>query len=362
MEKLVMTGGHAATTALATFESMDIGAWDVHWIGSKRAVEGKSAITIEFKIFPKHGIRCHSLMAGRLQRKWTTFTLLSIIKIPVGFVHAFFLLLSIRPKVVVSFGGFAAFPVVFSSWILRIPVVLHEQTIAAGLANKYSSVFAKKIAISRKSSGQYFPSEKIVLTGNPVRKAFFKLKGKKNLSKSPVIYATGGSRGAQNFNKYLFDILPEIINDYYIIHQTGELDYLNAQKLRSNLPTSLRQNYEIHSTVSPDEVPAIFEKADIVMGRSGANTVAEVLASERPAIFVPIPWTQHNEQTKNAELAERIGLAKVLDQNTLNSKILLNTLQEVSGNWKKMSHPKNNKIRETDMEASEKLVELIESI
>ena len=357
-----MTGGHAATTALATYEAVDKFKWEVCWIGSKRAIEGKRALTIEFKIFPEYDIKCYSLVAGRLQRKWTMFTLLSLFKIPVGFLHAFFLLINIRPRAVISFGGFVAFPVVVSAWILRIPIVLHEQTIAAGLANKYSSYFANKVAISRRESGSYFPAEKTVLTGNPVRKEFFSIERKQKIGSPPTIYATGGSRGSVKFNEYFFDIVPELVKEFFIIHQCGDLDLHRAQTLKDNLSEKYKRRYKVYDTIPPDKVPGIFRKADIVIGRSGANTVAEVLAAVRPAIFIPIPWSQHDEQTKNARLAVDTGIALIIKQGDLSQELLLETIYEVKKKWLKMINIKSEKIRELDKGAATKLVELAESI
>jgi len=159
----VLTGGHAATTALSTIEEI-LRSWEgakVYWIGSKRAFEGKRELSIEAKIFPKKGIKFEPIIMGRLQRKFTLWTIPSLIKLPFGFVHGLFLMLKIRPKVVLSFGGFASFPIVFWSFFLGVPVILHEQTSAAGRANKFSSLFSKKIALARSSSKKYFRSEKI---------------------------------------------------------------------------------------------------------------------------------------------------------------------------------------------------------
>jgi len=357
--KIVLTGGHAGTTALATIESLKKGNinWNISWIGSKRAVEGKKTLTLEFKVFPNYGIKCYEIITGRFQKRWSKYSLLSLLKIPFGFLHALYLLLLIRPKLVISFGGFAAFPVVVMAWALRIPVIVHEQTIAIGLANKLSIPFAARIAISRKESKDYFPANKTVLIGNPVRAEFFRISPKVKISEKPVIYATGGSRGSQIFNRNLKKILPILLKNYLVIHQTGELDFAEYKKFKEHLPSVARAKYKVYSIVDPITVPKIFERADIVIGRAGANTVAEVIAASRPAIFIPIPWSRYDEQSKNAMLAESAGLAEIIHQDNLTPKLLFNTIEKVRNNWRGERFLKGE-IYSLDIHASDRLAKL----
>lgn len=355
---IVLTGGHAATTALATIESLkkdkDI-KWNISWIGSRKAVEGKSTLTIEFREFPKLGISCHNIIAGRVQRKFTRYSIWSLVKIPFGFLHAFYLLFKIHPQVIISFGGFAAFPVVVSGWIMRIPIVIHEQTIAIGLANKYSIAFATKIALSREESKKYFPSSKSILIGNPVREAFYNIKQKSKISNPPVILATGGSRGSQNFNNLLEGALRKLLDKYSIIHQTGDIDFKKFENIKESLPEKLQKRYSIYSSIPVTEMPGYFEKADIVIGRAGANTVAEVIAAHKPSIFIPIPWSQYDEQTSNAKLAVDAGLAKIINQNTGTSEMLKDEINLVIKNWEKTLKTKKGIIYDLDRNAASKL-------
>ena len=130
---MVFTGGHAATTAVAVVEEIkDEGKeWKLYWIGVKNAIEGKKVITLESEVLPRLGVKFIPITTGRLQRKFTFYTIPSLLKIPVGFVQSFYYLLKIKPKAVLSFGGFASFPVVFNSRLLGIPVIVHEQTSVA---------------------------------------------------------------------------------------------------------------------------------------------------------------------------------------------------------------------------------------
>jgi UDP-N-acetylglucosamine--N-acetylmuramyl-(pentapeptide) pyrophosphoryl-undecaprenol N-acetylglucosamine transferase len=221
--KVVLTGGHGGTTAIATvFASKKQNKdWEIHWIGTKKAVEGKSALTLEFKALPEYGVICHSLIAGRFQKRFTRHTFPSLAKFPIGFLQSLVIVLKIRPSLTVSYGGFAAFPVVFWSFIFGIPVIIHEQTMAIGLANKFSIPFAKKIAVSRKESSQFFPSKKTILTGNPVSPKIALISPKEKIGNPPTIFIIGGSRGSQIINRALFPILEKLLLEFKLIHISG---------------------------------------------------------------------------------------------------------------------------------------------
>lgn len=351
--KIVLTGGHAGSTALATLQALRQveNHWEIFWVGNKWAVEGKKVLTLEFRYFPEYGVKCCPLISGKLHRKWSGFGILSILKVPFGFLHAAALMVFIRPKVVISFGGFAALPVVSTAWLFRIPVIVHEQTSAAGLANKLSAPFARKIAISRAESEKYFPRGKTVLTGNPVASLFFEIKPKEEIGRPPVVLATGGSRGSQIFNQAIFDALENLVKEYRFIHLCGEIDLPKAQKIRNGLEVSLRKRYEVCGTAPPSQMPEYFRKADIILARAGANTAAEVMASQRPAIFVPIPWAQHDEQTKNAQIVKNAGLAVIIKQEDLSARVLLETVRKVRVGWKRF-RLKKKEFRMIDREAA----------
>jgi UDP-N-acetylglucosamine--N-acetylmuramyl-(pentapeptide) pyrophosphoryl-undecaprenol N-acetylglucosamine transferase len=358
--RIVLTGGHAATTALATIEELvRRGGWDIYWIGARKAIEGRQVPTLESKVFPKLGINYHPIIAGRLQRRFSLWTLSSMAKIPIGFFHAFFLLLKIRPKVILSFGGFASFPVVVVAFFLKIPVILHEQTIVAGRANRASAPFSKVIALARKESKKYFPKHKCRVIGNPILTQITEIKPKEKIGTLPTLFITGGSRGAQVINGLIEQILGDLVKKYIVIHQTGFLDYQKMLSIRDSLPSDLKERYEVYPFIDPMEIDGVYARADIIVSRAGANTVAEILMTKRPAILIPIPWTYLDEQTKNALLAKEFGLARVLDQEKLTPKKLFNEIDDVVKNWESMVGKVREKISE-DRGASQRLVDLIE--
>lgn len=330
MKKILLTGGHAGTTALAVIEELEKHpGLEIYWIGSDKSVEGQNSKTLESKLLPSKNIKYFEINAGRLQRRFTRHTLISLARVPIGFIQSLKLILQIKPDLVLSFGGFVSVPVVISAWIFRIPIIIHEQTIAAGLANKISSYFATTIALARPQSAKYYGNKKTVWVGNPINEKITNLKKqetKKN--QKPILYITGGSRGSQIINEVIFEALPELTKKYQVIHQTGELDFEKARAVKNS-------RYKAYEFLKPEEVRDIYSRASIVISRAGANTVAELAYLQIPTIFIPIPWTRYDEQTKNAKLAQDLGFAKVLRQEDLNKENLLKALEKFKLNINK---------------------------
>lgn len=359
-DKLVLTGGHAATTAVAVVEEIRARHydWKLYWIGSKNAIEGKKIVTLESEVLPRLGVKFLSLTTGRLQRRFTFYTIPSFLKIPIGFIQSFYYLVKIKPKIVLSFGGFASFPVVVSAKFLGIPVIVHEQTSAAGRANLAARSFATKVALARTESKKYFKNSECVITGNPVMKEIKDIKPLKNGEVMPVIYITGGSRGSQSINDAVEKILKPLLANYKVIHQTGGLDYLKFSEIRQKLPQALRDNYEVFVRVNPLEVSKIYSKATVIVSRAGANTVSEIMIIGRPAILIPLPISYLNEQTENAKIAYRWGIAKVILQSDLTPQKLLTAIENQISHTPEIARKIKGKLS-PDFDASKNLVDLI---
>lgn len=360
--RIVLTGGHAATPAVAVVEELlrrETKRWKIAWIGARQAIEGKEVPTLESEVFSKLGVESLVVAAGRIQRRFSLWTIPAILKIPLGFFHALILLTRIKPKIILSFGGYAAYPVVLAGWLMRIPVIIHEQTAAAGRANRASSVFAKKICLARPESLNYFPKRKCVVIGNPVMTQVAEVVPKAAIGRPPTLYITGGSRGAQVINQAVAGVLEKLLTKYRIIHQTGALDFAKFERLKNALPIEASKRYEVFDRIDPLKVDNVYREADIVIGRAGANTVAEIMAAKRPAILIPIPWSYLDEQTKNAVFAEKYGLAKILKQENLTPANLFQAVRELNSDWGKMVTKVVLKPG-PDKEAAKKLVDLVE--
>src|SRR3989344_4966493 len=179
MRKIIVTGGHL-TPALATIEELRKNPDDeIIFIGRAHATEGDKAASVESTTITSLGIKFYSINPGRLQRRFTRFTLGSLVKVPVGLIQALGILSRERPQAILSFGSYVAAPVVVAGWILGIPIITHEQTLRSGLSNKLIARFSKKIAVSWEESLEHFPKNKTVLVGNPIRADLLNLEKKR---------------------------------------------------------------------------------------------------------------------------------------------------------------------------------------
>lgn len=327
---IAVGGGGHFSPALATIEEMPKN-WDVLLVGRKYAFEGDSALSLEFQTAQRLNLAFEPLTTGRLQRKFSKQSLLSLAKVPVGFAQALMILRRYKPDVVLSYGGYVAVPIVLAAAALRIPVVLHEQTLHAGLANKVSAKVASTICLSWQESERYFPAGKTVLTGNPLRKEFLKLGnrdqgiGTRN-KEFPLLYITGGSGGAHGINALIAGCLEKLLEKYTVIHQTGDSqvysDYSHLEEQKAQLSKELQKRYMLKKFIDPENVVKIVSEADLIIARSGINTVTELLYLGKPSLFIPLPYGQHNEQAANAEFVKRLGLGDSVNQFTTTPEAL----------------------------------------
>lgn len=334
--KIVITGSHF-TPAQAVIESLNT-LWpnvEIIYIGRRRTLEGDKILSIESQILPKLNIKFIPIIAGRLQRVLTFYTIPALFKIPLGFIQSFFILSREKPDIVLSFGGYVAVPVVVSAWLLSIPVIIHEQTLITGLANTITSYFAKKIAIS--FDREYpFQKDKIILTGNPIRKDVIKPSGFidteikdavliASKEKLPLIFITGGNQGSHVINDALSKIIDSLTQKAYLIHQTGDSHFRDFEKL-TNLRSSLKypKRYVVRKWVQGQDLGMILQSADLAISRAGINTLLELAYYSIPSIVIPIPYLYKDEQMVNATYFKSLGLVEILTQDQLTGQLLKN--------------------------------------
>lgn len=363
--KLVIIGGHLAP-ALAVIESLPNDT-EILFIGRKHAFEGDKALSLEYQTITARGIPFRSIKTGRLQRKFTIHTLPSLGKLPYGIVQSYNILAEFRPDAVVCFGGYVQIPVALAASFLKIPIIVHEQTLKAGVANRLIAHLATKICISWEESRKFFPKAKTVLTGNPLRKEFFEtvksLPKKNKKEHRQHIFVTGGSAGSHALNVLIEGCLAQLLERWYVIHQTGDAkqfqDFDRLQKLKKTLPKALQERYNLVKFVPPQEIVNTLLNADVVVSRSGMNTTTELLYLGKPCLLIPLPYGQTNEQLDNALLLQKMGLGKVLAQDEVTPKLLysqiaqilatLDTYEVYSQKAKKLVH----------QDAAQKIIEVI---
>lgn len=328
--KVLITGGHFSP-AYALIQELKKEN-KVVIVGRRHAQEGYSANSLEYQLAEKLDVPFINLKTGRLGRKMTKHSFASFFRAPQGFVRAMRILKKEKPDVVVSFGGYISLPVCAAAKLLSIPIVIHEQTQRAGLANKYVGKIASRVCISFASSRPYFPSEKTVLTGLPLRPEVVEIEKKFDIPKDkPLMYVTGGSTGSHAVNELIGELLEALLDSYNIIHQTGESefnDFDKLKKLQSSLPADQQKRYQVRKYIYPDEIGWILKNADILVGRAGINTVNEILTLHKKAVLIPLPHGQKDEQKSNAKLVEQAGLGYYIDQDLLTPELFIKTLQK----------------------------------
>jgi UDP-N-acetylglucosamine--N-acetylmuramyl-(pentapeptide) pyrophosphoryl-undecaprenol N-acetylglucosamine transferase len=318
------TGGHTSP-GLAVATLLRERGIDVAWIGSRGGIEARSV--------PGRGIPYFAIATGKLRRYWAWQNLADLgLNVPAGVLGALRLLGRLRPRVVFATGGFVALPVVVAAAVLRIPVVIHEQTAVPGLANRVAMRFARRVAVAFAEAASAFPEGRVVVTGNPLRPelrggARTDVLARFGLAEDlPLVYVTGGAQGAQRINRAVGEALPGLLGLAQVIHQCGEHpatgDRRWLEEARGRLPGPLARRYVILPYVGA-ELAGIYAAAALVIARAGAGTVNECCHLGLPAIYIPLPGARGDEQTANARLVERGGGCVVLPQAELTPERLL---------------------------------------
>jgi UDP-N-acetylglucosamine--N-acetylmuramyl-(pentapeptide) pyrophosphoryl-undecaprenol N-acetylglucosamine transferase len=328
------TGGHVLP-AISVHEELQrrgIRA-EYLWIGSKAGVERQEA--------QRAGIPFTTVQTGKFRRYIDPKTIPDLVRIPIGAVQAAYKLWRYSPDVVFSTGGFVSVPTVAAARLFA-PVLTHEQTAIVGLANKINARFARVFAVSYDAT---LPAARalhgnVIVTGNPVRRGLREgdaARGRAHVgfdATLPVIYITGGARGASALNHRVFDLLPWLLERAQVVHQTGardaNSDYDDAIRRRDALPDAQRARYAPREFIGP-ELFDLYAAADLIIGRAGAGTVAELAYAGKAAILVPLPLSGGGEQDRNAEMLGKAGAAVVLAQTDATSERLRAELDALLG-------------------------------
>lgn len=327
--KILVTGAHF-TPALATIEELKkFDGVEVVYVGRKTTQERDSTQSVESQVLPSKGIKFIPLITGRLQRSFTIYTIPSLLKIPIGLIQSIFIVLTEKPDMVLSFGGYVAVPIVFISWLFSIPIIVHEQTLVSGLANKISSIFADKIAISFKESN--FKGEKVVLTGNPIRQEIVNIGTKKFREGLPVVLVIGGNQGSHAINAAIEGCLDKLLKMAVVYHQTGDSKFKDYERLSK----INHINYQVFKFMDKGWQD-LLAKADLVISRAGINTLTELATLGKPALVIPLSYLHQNEQNKNAKYFAKLRLVKILPQSDLTSVALFQKIKNMLDNLPKL--------------------------
>jgi len=266
-------------------------------------------------------IKIETILAGKLRRYFSGWTILDVFKIPLGFLQALIYLYIWMPEAIFSKGGYGSVPVVCVGWLFRIPVLIHESDTIPGLANRLAAKLARRVAVSFEQTKKYFPEQKTALVGNPVRieitqgsreeaKNIFKL-----VSDDPVILVLGGSQGAQTINEIILAVLPRLLEKTEIIHVCGPKQYQGL-----SLPL---KKYHLYPFLDENQIQHAYAMADLVIARAGAGSIFEIAACGKPSILIPLPSAASDHQKENAFTYAKSGATVVIEQANLTPNLFL---------------------------------------
>ena len=335
------TGGHVlpAISVVEEIRRRGIEA-EYFWIGGTTEVERSAA--------ERAGIRFASVATGKFRRYLDRRMMPDLIRMPVGAFQARRLIREFKPDVIFATGGFVSVPSVCGGSRCA-PVLTHEQTTTIGLATKINARFSSRVALSYESTRALASgySSKVIVTGNPVRlsllggdprRAFNRYGFQADL---PLLYVTGGARGASPLNKRIERLLPGLLEICQVLHQTGPAnpdqdDANHLRKLRSTWSPELQARYQITEYVG-EELADVYAAATLLVARAGAGTIAELALIGIPSILIPLPGTSSNEQLVNARLLESVGAALVIEQSGATPDRLLTEIESLLGDPYRLS-------------------------
>ncbi len=315
------TGGHVIPAlAVANELKKNYGA-EVLFIGTARGIENR--------LVPAAGYPLQLVRVGALKNVSLMTRAKTAFELPRAVWDAGRMLNEFAPDVVIGVGGYASGPAMLAAVVKHIPTLAFEPNVVPGFANRVVARLVSGAAVHFEETAKYFRRAEV--TGVPVRQAFFEIPEKRG--GTPTLLVFGGSQGAHAINEAMIRCLPELRRQapgIHIIHQTGERDYNGALAAYK----SLGESAEVFRFI--DDMPAAFARADLVVCRSGASTVAEITAAGKPAIFVPFPRAADDHQRVNAEALARSGAAVVVEESKLEGVWLAETVAALLGDARRL--------------------------
>ena len=280
---------------------------------------------LERSVLSKTGYPLQTVTVAGIKGRGLWNQIKSVAKIPKGILEANRILKNFSPDLTVGLGSYSAGPVVFAAWLRRIPIAVHEQNILPGITNRILSRFANRVYISFENTRSHMDPRKVRWTGNPVRQDILDsthrskdIRKNESDAKPFTVLIIGGSQGAHKINMAVIEALDHLrhLKHLHFVHQTGQADELLVRE-------AYRQS-KVSGTVQAffDNMAEQYGRADLIICRAGATTVAEITALGKPAIFIPFPFAADNHQVLNAGSLSDEGAAEMLIEKDLNGKVL----------------------------------------
>jgi UDP-N-acetylglucosamine--N-acetylmuramyl-(pentapeptide) pyrophosphoryl-undecaprenol N-acetylglucosamine transferase len=322
---------------------------DLLFVGTKRGVEAK--------IVPQEGFALRTITVSGLKGVGALQIFQELLNIPRSLWESQKILQEFRPDIVVGVGGYSSGPPLLVAALKGIPTLLQEQNAQPGMTNRLLAHFCRKVATAFKECERFF-GQKAVLLGNPVRAEFKGSQSNRN-SNPFVLLVFGGSQGAQAINTTMLGALKQLqphFSRMFFIHQTGQKDYDRVSRAYQTLeaPADVRPFFS--------DMPDQFSKADLLLCRSGASTLAEITVAGKAAILVPFPAATDNHQQRNAEALVSAKAADMILQRDLSAERLAARIEYYAHHPERLRQMETNSRDLGRPDATERIVDLLEEL
>ena len=316
------TGGHIFP-ALAVSKKVEKD-WNIYWLGVQKRLDSKfiprkyNLLTLRIDT-PKKNI---FILFQYLKILFSTFNIIKILKVK-------------KINLVFTTGGYLSAPTILAAKFLRIPVIIHESNLIPGTVTKYFGFLCKFVLLGFKDTNSYLKNCKTIFTGTPLREEFYENNSLPDWvprGKGPLIIVMGGSQGAKAINEIFYESINFLMKqNFRIVHIVGK-DNLNN-------PVKIKYNNYVQKKFT-NQVASLMQNCDLVVSRSGAGTINELIHTGKPSILIPYPNSKNNHQEKNALILSSIGGAILINQNKISKVFFEETLKRIFKLKSKKGKPK----------------------
>ncbi len=268
------------------------------------------------KILLGKNLKYHVISSGKLEKSLYKIPF-SIIKIFYGFIYSFYLIIKLKPSLIVGFGGYTSIPTILAAKVLNKKILIHEQNSIMGKTNRFLSKISTKIAITYKNT--IFAHKSAIFSGIPIRN--FKVKKKINKNNKKTVLIFGGSQGAKIFSEIIKNIIllmdKSLLKKIYIVHQVKKEDL----KSMENFYQSLNVKFKLRSFFT--NIYEEMNDSDLIISRCGASSLAEIEFFKKFSILIPLPSSANNHQYYNAVEFKKNNYCEIIDQSNINNDKLV---------------------------------------
>lgn len=320
---------------------------------------------LENKIVPETGISFKTIKIQGFKRKLSFDNIKTVQLFLESIKRSKEILREFKPDIVIGTGGYVSGSVVYAATRMKIPTIVHEQNSVPGITNKFLSRFADRVGICFPDAAQYFPENKTVLVGNP-RAQEVVTSGKSEvleqyglLPEVPTVLIFGGSQGALKINQAVIQALPKFSQkEYQILYASGDR-YYNEISERFDID-KISRNLSLQPYIK--NMTDVMANVDLLIGRAGATSIAELTALGLPAILIPSPYVTNDHQTKNAQSLVNAGAVNMITDADLTGETLVSAVDEIMGDSERRLAMAEASRKEGIPDAAERLWSLVNEL